>query len=278
MDTDTLPTRNTDWGFCGTIGHHADAKVAWPLAKNAIATATGCPDTAVRDFLDSRHGRHFADDVANGLVDGLAIAPAIDATVKRWMGWTSGETVSCHILRGLITKAFCFDLIEGLPVPIQDGILSGLRLPALDGNIDIGRADFHGEDAAIIGLVRHDLRARAAKRLVTQSTARHMLAHGNPKRIERLRRRMVMALILGKGRQLPGGRQGLVGHLGRTLALHPAHEAGLVFPEVVRPGQDATVLHPNDLLMDKGACLFPARLQHRLTAGRMPTVPGRALG
>ncbi len=88
MDINTLPTRNTDWGFFGTIGHHADAHVAWPLAMNAIASATGSSDTAVRDFLDSRHGRHFADDVANGLIDGLAIAPAIDAAVTRWMGWT----------------------------------------------------------------------------------------------------------------------------------------------------------------------------------------------
>ncbi len=88
MDTNTLPTRNTEWGFFGTIGHHADAGIAWPLAMNAITTATGCPDTAVRYFLDSRHGRHFADDVANGLVGELAIAPAIDAAVACWMGWT----------------------------------------------------------------------------------------------------------------------------------------------------------------------------------------------
>ena len=88
MDTNTLPTRNTAWGFFVTIGHHADAEIAWPLAMNAIATATGCPDTAVRDFLDSRQGRHFADDVANGLVDGLAISPAIYAAVARWMRWT----------------------------------------------------------------------------------------------------------------------------------------------------------------------------------------------
>lgn len=88
MNTSTLPTRNTGWGFYGTIAHHADADIAWPLAIRAITTATRSPDTAVRDFLDSRTGRHFADDVANGLVDGLAISPAIDAAVERWMGWT----------------------------------------------------------------------------------------------------------------------------------------------------------------------------------------------
>jgi hypothetical protein len=31
----------------------------------AIMTATGCSASAVRDFLDGWHGRHFADDVGN---------------------------------------------------------------------------------------------------------------------------------------------------------------------------------------------------------------------
>ena len=84
----TLPTQNIDWGFFGSIAYHADPIKAWPLAMTAIATITGCSETAVRDFLDSRHGRHFADDVANGLVTGLAIAPAIGSAIQRWMGWT----------------------------------------------------------------------------------------------------------------------------------------------------------------------------------------------
>lgn len=83
-----LTTRNTDWGFFGTISHHADATEAWPLAMTRIGRATGCPQDAVRDFLDSRHGRHFAGDVANGLASGLAIETAIDAAIERWMSWT----------------------------------------------------------------------------------------------------------------------------------------------------------------------------------------------
>lgn len=86
-----MPTSNTDWGFWGTIAHHADPALAWPLAMTEITDATGCQDTAVRDFLDSRHGRHFADDVVGGLSDGLAPKPAIDAAIKRWMGWTIGR-------------------------------------------------------------------------------------------------------------------------------------------------------------------------------------------
>jgi hypothetical protein len=42
-------------------------------------------------FLPSRHGRHFADDVANGLFAGLSLHAAIDAAVQRWMGWRIGR-------------------------------------------------------------------------------------------------------------------------------------------------------------------------------------------
>jgi hypothetical protein len=55
---------------------------------SAIAAVTGCPATAVRDFLDSRHGRHFADEVADELGRGLGSEAAIDAAVTHWMGWT----------------------------------------------------------------------------------------------------------------------------------------------------------------------------------------------
>ena len=93
MTTTILPTGNDAWGFWGTIGGHADQKDAWALATTAIGTATACSAEAVRDFLDSRHGRHFADDVANGLFGGLTLADAIDAAVAKWMGWTIDRRV-----------------------------------------------------------------------------------------------------------------------------------------------------------------------------------------
>jgi len=88
MNNTVLPTANPDWGFFGTIRHHADPADAWTIALPAIAAATGCPDAAVRDFLDSRHGRHFADDAANGLAAGLTLDAAVAAVVERWMHWT----------------------------------------------------------------------------------------------------------------------------------------------------------------------------------------------
>ena len=98
-----IETNNTAWGFWGAICHHADPAAAWPIAMNAVASATGCAESAVRDFLDSRHGRHFADDVANRLFDGHDLADAIKAAVERWMTWAIGGRLSREtgIPRGL---------------------------------------------------------------------------------------------------------------------------------------------------------------------------------
>ena len=94
MNTTTqIPaTQNDAWGFFGTMDEHAAA--AWPLAMSAISDATGQPLESVRIFLDSRHGRHFADDVQNGLYDGKNLQDAIDAATGRWMGWTIGRQTS----------------------------------------------------------------------------------------------------------------------------------------------------------------------------------------
>ena len=89
----TIPaTQNDSWGFWGEMNDHAEA--AWPLAMTAIANTTGQPLESVRTFLDSRHGRHFADDVQNGLYAGANLAAAIDQATARWMGWTIGRETS----------------------------------------------------------------------------------------------------------------------------------------------------------------------------------------
>jgi hypothetical protein len=101
--TSTPPTANPAWGFHGSIAHHADAGAAWPLAMAAIADATGCAPDDVRAFLDSRHGRHFADDVANALLERRDLADAIAAAVRTWMDWTIGHATAREygIPRGL---------------------------------------------------------------------------------------------------------------------------------------------------------------------------------
>ena len=85
-------TQNDTWGFYGTMNEQAEA--AWPLAMTAISDATCQPLESVRIFLESRHGRHFADDVQNGLYTGTTLADAINAATQRWMGWTIGRSTS----------------------------------------------------------------------------------------------------------------------------------------------------------------------------------------
>ena len=86
MNTTTqIPaTQNEAWGFWGTMNEHASA--AWALAMTAISGRHRPALESVRVFLDSRHGRHFADDVQNGLYEGKALADAINAATQR-AGW-----------------------------------------------------------------------------------------------------------------------------------------------------------------------------------------------
>jgi hypothetical protein len=85
-------TQNESWGLFCTLGEHAEA--AWPIAMTAISDATYQPLESVRTFLDSRHGRHFADDVLNELHTGANLKDAIHAATQRWMGWTIGRQTS----------------------------------------------------------------------------------------------------------------------------------------------------------------------------------------
>lgn len=85
-------TQNESWGFFGTLDEHARA--AWPIAMSAISDATCQPLESVRIFLDSRHGRHFADDVLNQLFYGDRLEQAIHAAVARWMGWMISRQTS----------------------------------------------------------------------------------------------------------------------------------------------------------------------------------------
>ena len=92
MTTQMPATSNPDWGFFG--GLRDQAEVAWPIAMAEISNATGQPLESVRTFLDSRYGRHFADDVLNGLHAGLNLHDAIHVATQRWMGWTIGRLTS----------------------------------------------------------------------------------------------------------------------------------------------------------------------------------------
>ncbi|MBP7242408.1 hypothetical protein [Amaricoccus sp.] len=102
MTTTILASRNLEWGYWGTLARiendpAADPAKAWAIASRRIAEATTASPEGVRDFLDSRHGRHFADDVAGELARGDTLREAVDTAIARWMGWridrrTSRET------------------------------------------------------------------------------------------------------------------------------------------------------------------------------------------
>ena len=87
-------TGNPAWGFHGTIANRAEATAAWPLAMAAVADAAGCTPDEARAFLDSRHGRHFADGAAGALFEHRALTDAIAAATAKWMGWTIGRATS----------------------------------------------------------------------------------------------------------------------------------------------------------------------------------------
>ena len=92
MTTTILPTRNTEWGYFGTIARIETSPAiepteAWTIAVRRIAETTEASPEGVRDVLDSRYGRHFADDVAGKLSKGMGLEEAIEVAVARWMGW-----------------------------------------------------------------------------------------------------------------------------------------------------------------------------------------------
>lgn len=95
MTTPILPTRNEARGFFGTLSQAgADAHQGWTAASAMIACATDASPEGVRDFLDSRHGRHFADEVVGLTQSGAGLEAAIEAAIDRWMGWRIGRRTS----------------------------------------------------------------------------------------------------------------------------------------------------------------------------------------
>ena len=91
MNTSTkIPaTENESWGYWATMQEEAPA--AWAIALPAIAMVTGTELDAARAFLDSRHGRHFADEVRNHLLRNKTLADAINAAITQWMTWRTNR-------------------------------------------------------------------------------------------------------------------------------------------------------------------------------------------
>ena len=91
-----LPSRNEDYGFfrAMTVCPQRDRRSSevWALASRLIAEAVHADSEdemiGIRDFLDSRMGRHFADDVVGNMTGcRIGLEPAITSAIRRWQGW-----------------------------------------------------------------------------------------------------------------------------------------------------------------------------------------------
>jgi len=91
-----LPSRNEDYGFFRTLTvcpeRDRPSTEVWNLASRLIAEAIhgNSEDEmiGIRDFLDSRMGRHFADDVVGNMTGcNIGPEPAIASAIRRWQDW-----------------------------------------------------------------------------------------------------------------------------------------------------------------------------------------------
>lgn len=87
--TTTLPSRNEEWGFFGTTHQNfpGTAAVAFADASRQLVAETGASAEGARDFLDSRHGRHFAEMVNEHRWLGLEIGRAVEKAIERHQRW-----------------------------------------------------------------------------------------------------------------------------------------------------------------------------------------------
>jgi hypothetical protein len=91
-----LPSRNEDFGFFGTMTvcplRDRRSTEVWALASRMIAKAVRADSEdemiGIRDFLDSRMGRYFADDVVGNMTGcGIDCETAIGSSIRTWQGW-----------------------------------------------------------------------------------------------------------------------------------------------------------------------------------------------
>jgi hypothetical protein len=88
-----LPSRNEDYGFfralTGCPERDRRSAEVWVLASRLIAEVVGANSEdemiGIRNFLDSRIGRHFADDVVGNMAGcNIGLEAAIATAIRRW--------------------------------------------------------------------------------------------------------------------------------------------------------------------------------------------------
>jgi hypothetical protein len=122
-----IPTANKEWGFWGTSLHNGyDAELTWDTASRFLAEHFDLDAEQARTVLDSRFGRHLADDLsfikgAPGIASGPTSVKAInDYLLSRiadrgWRDWFEKtireETGKTYPRRKALTKDELFTLI-----------------------------------------------------------------------------------------------------------------------------------------------------------------------
>lgn len=91
-------TENESWGFYGTLHNYKPdtAKEAWDIALLAIYNTTGLSLMDCQIFLDSRHGRHFADNAIDNIAKSKDIMEAIQMAVDKWMAFKITRSTARH--------------------------------------------------------------------------------------------------------------------------------------------------------------------------------------
>mgnify|MGYP007088348405 CR=1 FL=1 len=87
QNIEILKTENETWGFWGTsVSSGYDAALAWNTVSRFLATGFDLTPEQTRDILDSRFGRHLADDLSgidNGA--GFACGPISAEGITRYL-------------------------------------------------------------------------------------------------------------------------------------------------------------------------------------------------
>ena len=101
-----LPSQNTAYGFYGTVTtcplRDCTSATFWTLASTLIAEAVNAQGEAemigIRDFLDSKMGRHFADEVIDAMRTArTSTKAALEATIDKWQRrGISAQTEASH--------------------------------------------------------------------------------------------------------------------------------------------------------------------------------------
>lgn len=82
----TAKTTNEHYGFYGTFSlyNNGTAATAWDSAVKKLEAATGHEQENIGAWLDTRTGRHFADQVISNVKMGSELNAAIDKTIEKW--------------------------------------------------------------------------------------------------------------------------------------------------------------------------------------------------